>query len=66
MEQHKELIEEYDDEARLRDQVEQSERILKILQRDLRKIDDELDELAKRTHQYDLVSEICASLEKLE
>lgn len=66
MEQHEELREEYDDEARLRDQVEQSERILKILRRDLRKIDDELDELAKRTHQYDMVSEICASLEKLE
>jgi len=66
MEQHAELAEEYDDEARLRDQVDQSERIMKVLQRDLREIDGELDELAKRTHQYDMVSEICASLEKLE
>jgi len=66
MEQHAELREEYDDEARLRDQVDQSERIMKVLQRDLRDIDNELDELAKRTHQYDMVSEICASLEKLE
>ncbi len=66
MEQHAELGEEYDDEARLRDQFQQSERILKILRRDLRDIDNELDELAKRTHQYDMVSEICASLEKLE
>ena len=66
MEQHAELREEYDDEARLRDQVEQSERIMKVLQRDLRDIDNELDELAKRTHQYDIVLEICASLEKLE
>ena len=66
MEQHAELIQEYDDEARLRDQVEQSERIMKVLQRDLRDIDNELDELAKRTHQYDIVLGICASLEKLE
>jgi len=66
MEQHAELRQEYDDEARLRDQVDQSERIMKVLQRDLRDIDNELDELAKRTHQYDMVSEICASLEKLE
>ena len=39
---------------------------MKVLQRDLRDIDNELDELAKRTHQYDIVLEICASLEKLE
>ena len=39
---------------------------MKVLQRDLRDIDNELDELAKRTHKYDMVSEICASLEKLE
>ena len=42
MEQHAELREEYDDEARLRDQVDQSERIMKVLQRDLRDIDNEL------------------------
>jgi len=66
VEQQEEFREEYDDEARLRDDVEQSKRVLKILQRDLREIDGELDELAKRTHQYDLVSEICSSLENLE
>ena len=66
MEQHEAVSAEYDDEARLQDQVDQSERVLAILRKDLRKIDDELDELAKRTHQYDMVSEICASLEKLD
>jgi len=66
MEQHEAVSGEYDDEARLQDQVDQSERVLAILQRDLREIDNELDELAKRTHQYDMVSGICASLEKLD
>ena len=66
MEKPDEISADSDDEARLRDDVEQSERVLKILQRDLREIDGELDELAKRTHQYDLVSEICSSLENLE
>ncbi len=66
MEQHATVSEEYDEEARLHDEVEQSERILAVLRKDLRKIDDELDELAKRTHQYDMVSEICTSLEKLD
>ena len=57
---------EFSEEDLLRDQVEQSERVLKILQRDLKKIDDELDVLAQRSHHYDAVSGICEALEKLE
>ncbi len=66
MEQREAISEEYGEETQLRDQVEQSEHVMAVLQKDLRQIDHELDELAKRTHQYDMVSEICASLEKLE
>ncbi len=66
MEQSDTVSAEFSEEERIRDQVEQSERDLKLLRSDLQKIDDELDVLAERSHNYDLVSEVCKTLEKLD
>ncbi len=46
--------------------VEQSERVLGDLQRDLQSVEAELGELTQHNHQYDLLSRICRSLEELE
>lgn len=53
------------DEARLRQQVEQSERELNDLRRDLQAVDAELDVLSQKNHQYDVLSQICDSLQEL-
>ena len=53
------------EERSVRDQVEQSERVLDDLEADLRSIDAELEALAKRNHHYDVLSQVCRSLEEL-
>ncbi len=55
-----------DKEQSLREQVEKSERVLDDLEDDLRAIDTELEGLAKKHHQYDVLSGICLSLEELD
>ncbi len=47
-------------------QVEDSERVLDGLLGDLRAIDSELDELARRNQQYEALSQVCRSLEELD
>jgi outer membrane biosynthesis protein TonB len=54
------------DEQRLREQVDQSERVLNELGGDLQVVDAELDELAQRNHQYELLAQVCHSLEELD
>lgn len=54
------------DEGLVRQQVEQSEGVLDDLEADLRSIDDELDVLAERKHQYDILQQVCHSLEQLD
>ena len=53
-------------EVSLQAQVYDAERILEDLQRELRGIDSEIEALAQKTHQFELVSRICGSLEELE
>ncbi len=50
----------------LREDVGQSESALVGLQRELEAIDRELEELAKRNHQYEVLSQTVRSLEELE
>lgn len=50
----------------LQGQFKQSERLLNSLESDLRSIDRELDELAKRNEQYEALSQVCHSLEELD
>jgi hypothetical protein len=54
------------DEARLRQQVERSERELADLRRDLQAVDAELDALAQKNHQYEVLSQVCDSLQELD
>lgn len=54
------------DEVALRQQVEDSERVLESLDRDLQAVDAELDALAQKNHQYDLLSQVCHSLQELD
>jgi hypothetical protein len=53
-------------EQELLGKVETSERALGDLQRDLQAVDAELGELAHRNHQYDVLSQICRSLDDLQ
>jgi phage shock protein A len=53
-------------EQSIREQVEQSERALDDLERELRSVDAELEQLAQRHPQYELLTSICSSLEELE
>ena len=53
-------------EQSLRGKVGRSERVLEGLEADLRSIDVELEGLAKRNHQYELLEQICCSLEELD
>ena len=53
-------------EQSLREQVNQSEDVLNELERDLQVVDAELDELAQRNHQYELLARVCNSLEELD
>ena len=52
-------------ESSLRQQVEDSERVLDGLEADLRAIDGDLESLAERSHHYDLLEKICSSLDEL-
>jgi hypothetical protein len=54
------------DEAKLRQQVEQSERALNDFDRDLQAVDAELDVLAQKNQQYDVLSQVCDSLQELD
>ncbi len=53
-------------ESALRQQAEGSERVLDGLQADLHAIDANLESLAERHHQYDLLAKICTSLDELD
>jgi hypothetical protein len=53
------------DERMLRAQVQQARERLDALARDLRAIDDELETLSTKRHQYRLLHQACASLEEL-
>jgi len=54
------------EELSLREQVEQSERVLDNLKSDLHAVDAELEALARNHHQYAVLSSICSSLEELD
>jgi hypothetical protein len=54
------------DEAAVRQQVEESEEVLDGLNNDLRAVETELDALAQRKHQYDLLEQVCNSLQELD
>jgi len=53
-------------EQSLREKVEQSERTLDTLERELRTVDAELEQLAALHPRYELLASICSSLEELE
>ncbi len=53
-------------EQSLRQQVDQSERVLDDLERDLFAIDAELEVLAQNHQQYQILSEVCRSLDELD
>ena len=53
-------------EQSLRQQVDQSERVLDDLERDLFAIDAELEVLAQKHQQYQILSEVCRSLDELD
>ena len=55
-----------EEEQALREQVEMSERVLDELERDLQSIDSDLDGLAKENRQFEVLSEVCRSLEDLD
>lgn len=54
------------DEKTLKDKVEQSESVLDGYEKDLRAIDVELEELAAKSCQFDLLEQACRSLEELD
>jgi len=54
------------EEQSLKSLVEDSENALVGLEWDLSEVNRELDELANKNHQYELLSQICRSLEELE
>ena len=54
------------DEKSLKGEVEQSESILCGFERDLCDVDAELEALAQKNSQYELLSRICSSLEELD
>ncbi len=54
------------EEQSLREEAEKSERVLHKFQANLRSVDDELDGLAQRNHQYELLEQVCQSLEELD
>lgn len=55
-----------EEEQSLLEQVESSERTLEELEGDLRSIDGELEALAEKSHQYDVLGQVCQSLEELD
>jgi outer membrane biosynthesis protein TonB len=54
------------DEQSIRDEFEKSERVVDALKNDLSAVDGKLAELAQRRQRYDLVSNVCRSLDELE
>ncbi len=54
------------EEHRIRARVDDAESVLETLEAELRAVDGQMDELAVRKHQYDLLEEACSSLEKLD
>ncbi len=54
------------DSSLLRNEVGQSESALNGLKRELEALDHELEELAQRNHQYEVLSQTVRSLEELE
>ncbi|MCZ6539006.1 MAG: AgmX/PglI C-terminal domain-containing protein [Chloroflexi bacterium] len=54
------------EEESLREKVRLSEKHLDDLERDLRAIDSELEALQKKTHRYEVLAQVCRSLEELE
>ena len=59
-------IELSEEERALQAEVEKSEHALQALNLELREVDGELEALAARSHQYELLEKICCSLEELE
>jgi outer membrane biosynthesis protein TonB len=55
-----------DDERSLRTQVDESERVLSDLEKDLRDVDRELEQLSEENHKYEVLGDVCRSLEELE
>ena len=53
-------------EQLLREKAGRSERVLDDLEADLGSIDAELEALAQRNHQYELLEQVCRSLEELD
>jgi len=54
------------EEQALREQVEQSEQALRTLETDLRSVNNELGQLGGQHHQYDVLAQLCRSLEELD
>ncbi len=54
------------EEIALREQVEENQGILDGFENDLRSVDAELEALHEKSHQYDVLSRICRSLEELD
>ena len=54
------------EEEALREKVQLSEKLLDNLERDLEAIDSELEALQKKHRQYDILSQVCRSLEELD
>ena len=54
------------EELVLRDEVEKSERVLDGYERELKKVNAELEELAGKATQFDVLSQACRSLEELD
>ncbi len=55
-----------EEEQSLRQKVQQSERVMQGLEGDLRFVDAELEELANKGHEFELLANACHSLEELE
>ena len=53
-------------EISLREQVERSEDVLQNFEQELQEINGELEVLTQKNHQYDLLSQICQSLQELD
>ena len=53
-------------ESLLREKLNQSEEVLADLERQLGSIDVELEEIASRNHQYEVLTRICSSLDELD
>ncbi len=54
------------EEIELKEQVEENQRVLEAFENDLRNIQDEHEALLEQSHQYDVLSRICRSLEELD